>query len=150
MCSGTLSVGSATLPKKNSGKSRTGSGICPESKPLPAPRGEADGRGSGGAALARGDHQVVEDGRREPALEQPAVELLQDEVAAVGVLPPHPRDLFGVGGRLERAVGPAEPVREQLLAADLDLAQAGAAGGRAQFARREGVHVDDALERLVG
>ena len=43
------------------------------------------------ALLPRREHQVVEDRRRQPRLEQHAVDVLQREVAAVGVLPPRPR-----------------------------------------------------------
>ena len=82
-----------------------------------------------GLARAR-EHQVVEDRRRQARLEQPAVELLQQQVAAVGVLAPGPRNVVGLGGRLERAVGPAEPVGEQLLAADAHVAEAGVARQR--------------------
>ena len=74
--------------------------------------------------LARAQQQVVEDRRGQAALEHAAVDLLQREVAAEGVLLPRPRHLVGDGGRLERAVGPAEPVGEQLLAADVHVGEA--------------------------
>src|SRR5215217_2100389 len=38
-----------------------------------------------GSGLGRGKHQVVEELRREPALEQPLVDLLEQQVAAVRV-----------------------------------------------------------------
>ena len=53
-------------------------------------------------------------------------------------------------GRLERAVGPPEPVRQELLAADADLLEAARARELGEFGRRERVHVDNALERRVG
>src|SRR5215218_1144592 len=102
MWSGISSVGSATTRSGNNGKSCSRATcrayVCP-----------AYG-GSGGPA--RRDDQVVEDRRREPRLEQGAVDGLQGDVAAEGVLAPQPRDAVRLGGRLERPVGPAEPVRE--------------------------------------
>src|SRR5687768_16102775 len=56
--------------------------------------------------LLRGDHQVVEDRRRKARLEQSAVDLLQAEVAAVGVLDPRHREVLVAGARFERAVEP--------------------------------------------
>ena len=43
------------------------------------------------------------------------------------VLPPQHRHVVGLGGRLERAVEPPEPVGDELLAADADIGEAGAA-----------------------
>ncbi len=69
--------GSATIPSGNSGKSGYAAlGHRPASR-----CGAAATRRS----LARREHEVVEDRRRQPRLEQPPVELLQQQVAAVGV-----------------------------------------------------------------
>src|SRR5437763_4483642 len=106
MCSGTTSLGSSTMPSGNSGNLSSFSLI--------------PGEATGGAVRlwrARRHEQVVEDRRRERAFEQRVVERLQGEVAAVGVVVPGARDAERVGGRLERAVRPAEPAGEQLLAA---------------------------------
>src|SRR4051812_47917709 len=100
MCSGTSSVGSATMSSGNSGKAST------------ALLGMELPRSAGGPV--RRDDQVVEHGGRQPALEHATVDLLEDEVAPVGVLAPQPRNLGGLGARLEHAVGPPEPVRQQL------------------------------------
>ena len=77
--------GSATSPSGNSGKSRTSRRACRRSLGR-APTAAAVLRP---AACAR-EQQVVEDRRRQPRLEQPAVEALQHQVAAVGVLAPQP------------------------------------------------------------
>ena len=50
----------------------------------------------------------------------------------------------GSARRLQRAVEPAEPVRQQLLAAHADVVEAGAAAWRSRSAGHEGVDVDDA------
>src|SRR5215213_2753589 len=94
--------------------------------------GGSSGRGSSpsGSALGLGGrkHQVVEELRREAALEQAPVDALQQEVAPVGVVDPGHRDSLGVGAGLEGAVEPAEPVREQLLAAHPHLLEASRGG----------------------
>src|SRR4051794_37606132 len=128
MCSGTSSWGRATMPRGKSGKSRTTlSGIALESRQRRS------------ACLRRRDDEVVEDGRWQARLEQPAVDLLESEVAAEGVDLPRPRHLVRVGGRLQGAVGPAEPVGQQLLAADADVVQSGAPGHRGELVGGEGV-----------
>ena len=100
--------------------------------------------------VARRQDQVVEDRRRQARLEQPAVDLLEGQVALEGVDLPAPRDRVGVGRRLQRAVGPPEPVGQQLLAADADVGQAGAPADRRELVGREGVDVDEGLELVVG
>ena len=54
-----------------------------------------------------------------------------------------PTALGRLGARLERAVGPAEPVRQQLLPAHAHPLQPGAVGELAQLDGHEGVHVDE-------
>src|SRR5215210_1245713 len=96
----------------------------------------SSGRGSSlsgspsGSALGLGGrkHQVVEELRRKAALEQAPVDALQQQVAPVGVVDPRHRDPLGVRAGLQRAVEPAEPVRQQLLAAHPDLLEARAGG----------------------
>src|SRR5215207_8351828 len=94
-------------------------------------RSSSSGFGGGGAessGLGGRKHQVVEELRREPALEQPAVDLLEREIALVGVLDPRHRDLLRVGAGLQGAVEPAEPVGQQLLSAHADRLEAGRRG----------------------
>ena len=64
-----------------------------------------------------------------------------------GVVAPEHRHVVGLGAGLERAVEPAEPVGHELLAAHPDLAEAGAARVAAEVTGREGVDVDEPLER---
>src|SRR5450759_2933675 len=130
MCRGTDSLGNATIPSGNSGKPLDSrSGIL---RSLGALVGAFVLRCRAArlcaAALARGEHEVVEDRRGKPRLEQPAVELLQEQVAAVGVQSPPPRHVLRLGGRLERALGPTEPVGQQLLPGDALVLEAGGAG----------------------
>src|SRR4051794_40736644 len=106
MCSGTISVGSSTIPSGNSGKRSTISPIATQPTPDRAlesgrERGLRGARGRTGRRPRR--HQkVVEDRGRKGALEQPVVECLQQHVAAVGVEVPGTRNLARLGGRLER------------------------------------------------
>src|SRR5215210_683556 len=76
--------------------------------------------------LARREHEVVEDPGRQARLEQRAVDALQGEVTAEGELEPQPRDVVVPRARLDRAVEPAEPVRQQLFAAHARVREAGA------------------------
>src|SRR5580704_1195966 len=125
MCSGISSPGSATIPRGNSGNSREGpSGIRPLS-----------------LRTARGDEQVVEDRRRQHRLEQSLVDALEQQVAAERVLPPQHRYVVGVRGRLERAVEPPKPVREELLAAHADVLEPGGAGEAHEIVGRKRVNV---------
>src|SRR4051812_27771021 len=78
------------------------------------PGGAPSGSGLG---LGGRKHQVVEQLRWEAPLEQAAVDALQQQIAAVRVVDPRHRDPLRVGAGLQRAVEPAEPVRQQLLAA---------------------------------
>ncbi len=77
-------------------RSRSAAPRCPSGnsgKPRDRLVGHRVSLGALGAALgglARCDHQVVEDRRRQPRLEQPAVELLQRQVAAVRIQAPAP------------------------------------------------------------
>src|SRR5215207_155314 len=80
-------------------------------QPLARARLPASGR------HARRKQQVVEERRRQPWLEQRAVERLEQEVATVGVHPPGPGHVERVGRGLERAVGPPEQAGGQLLTA---------------------------------
>src|SRR5438046_790464 len=66
--------------------------------------------------------------RAQPPLEQTRVDRLKRAVALERELEPEVRDLAVMSGRLERAVGPAEPPGHQLLAGDPHRAEAGAAG----------------------
>src|ERR1700753_4386409 len=100
MCSGISSPGSATIPSGNSGKSPAGM----------RPASLRPGR----------EKQVVEDGRRQPGLEQPLVQALEQQGAVERVLAPEHRYVGRIGARLERAVEPPEPVGQELLAADAD------------------------------
>src|SRR3954468_3909082 len=122
MWSGTTSWGSATSPRGKRGKSRRRS---PMGRWYGPGRAGDDDRGL--RALARRDHQVVEHGRREARLEQHAVDVLEADVAPEGVHLPRPRHRVRIGRRLEGAVGPAEPVGQQLLAAHADVGEAGGA-----------------------
>src|SRR5258705_694170 len=81
-------------------------------------------RSPASARRATGDHEVVEDRGREPGLQERAVDALQRDVAVVGVLAPGHRHALGVGRGLQRPVRPAEPVGQQLLAADADVLEA--------------------------
>src|SRR3954447_20616684 len=90
-------------------------------------------RGDSAALLRRRHHQVVEHGRRQPRLQQRLIDLLQADVAAEGVHLPSPRDRVRVRGRLQRAVGPAEPVGQQLLATDADVGEARGARAGAEL-----------------
>src|SRR5215210_4366950 len=115
-----------------------------------ARRSRSRSSGLGGpSGLGGRKHQVVEQVRREPALEQPPVDALEQQVAVVGVLDPWDRDALGVGARLERAVEPAEPVGQQLLAADLHGGEPGRARLALEVGRDERVHVDLRLEVVV-
>jgi hypothetical protein len=67
----------------------------------------------------------------------------------VGVAEPQRRHLLDLGRGLERAVCPAEPAGDELLAGDADAVETRAAREAAQFAGRERVHVDDVLERVL-
>src|ERR1700733_1068858 len=108
MWSGMSSPGRATSPSGNSGKSRGGpSGMRPSSR-----------RGA-----PRRQQQVVEDGRRQPGLEQLLVDALEKQVAAERILAPEHRHVGRIGARLERAVEPSEPVGEKLLAADMHVGE---------------------------
>src|SRR5919202_3506012 len=79
--------------------------------------------GGSGLGLGGRKHQVVEELRREAALQQPAVDGLQQEVAAVRVVDPGHGDAPRVRARLQRAVEPAEPVGQQLLSADAHVGE---------------------------
>src|SRR4051794_25714696 len=79
-------------------------------------RGAAARECTPGPRLPRREHRVEEGVRRHPRLHPAPVDRLQQQVAAVRVLDPAPRDVLRLAARLERAVEPAEPVGEQLLA----------------------------------
>src|SRR5579875_1137344 len=96
--------------------------------------------------LAAVEGEVVEDEGGEVWLEERPVQGLEEQVAAVGVLPPEPRQGGGVGGRLEAAVGPTEPVGDKLFADHLDRLEPRPAGGAGKLAGGEGVDVDDRLQ----
>src|ERR671911_1957864 len=102
--------------------------IARRSRSMSSGLGGSSGRGSSppGSALGLGGrkHQVVEELRRQAALEQAPVDALEQQVAPVGVVDPRHRDRLLVGGGLQRAVEPAEPVREQLLAAHAHVLEA--------------------------
>src|SRR5438067_1150421 len=83
-----------------------------------------------------------EERRRQTGLQQRAVERLQRQVAAVGVLAPGPGDLVRLRGGLERAVQPAEPAGSELLARHPHALEAGSRAQLAQLPGREGVHVN--------
>src|SRR5690242_6750985 len=115
MWSGIISPGSATMPSGNSGKSLVWrSGID-----------SSLGPGRNGLALVRRDQQVVEDPRRQQRLEHTLVDLLQEQIPVERVLSPRHRHVVGRRTRLERAIEPSEPIRNQLLAAHVDVAEAG-------------------------
>src|SRR5579875_1500639 len=101
MCSGTTSPGSATIPSGNRGNSLTALLTRPS-------LGRTDRR------LARAQQQVVEQPWRQQRLEQTFIEALQRQVAVERVLAPEHRHIGGVRARLQRAVEPSEPVRQQL------------------------------------
>src|ERR1700685_1148094 len=108
MCSGISSLGSATSPSGNSGKSRSTSAAIALSV------------GPARALAVRSDapccqQKVVEDRRRQPRLEKRLVEALEQQIAIARVLLPGERHGVRVGARLERPVEPPEPVRGQLL-----------------------------------
>src|SRR5436190_12402255 len=108
----------------------------------------APGSGSG-LGLGGRKHQVVEEPRREASLEQLAVDALEQQIAAVGVVDPGHRDPLRVRAGLERAVEPPEPVGQQLLAADADLLEARTGRVALEVSGNERVHVDLALEVVV-
>src|SRR5581483_11329803 len=129
MWSGTSSVGRATIERGKSGKSSTFVGSIsfrsvgarpPGPVPAPAQRFQSRPGGSGAWPLGA-EQQVVEQRRRQPRLEHVLVELLQRQIAVERVAPPENRNVVGLGARLERAIEPPEPVRDELLAADRDL-----------------------------
>src|ERR1700741_1180242 len=128
MWSGTTSVGSATSSSGNSGKSWASRSAATESRP------------------AGGEQQVVEQRRRQPRLEHPLVELLQQQVAVERVALPQQRPIVGIGARPRGRVEPAEPVRAQLLAADRDVREAGAVREGGEVVGHERVDVDERLE----
>ena len=68
----------------------------------------------------------------------------------VGVLTPEHRDVVGLGGQLEAAVGPPEPVGQQLLTPDVHVGEPGVPGEARQLTRPEGMHVDELLEVVIG
>ncbi len=76
--------------------------------------------------LAGGEDQVVEELRRQARLEHGGVELLQLDVAAEGEAAPAVRDAVGVGRCLDGAQPPAVEVGDELLAAQVDVLEAGA------------------------
>src|SRR5687768_12565099 len=116
MCSGTTSVGSSTRGSGNSGRSRTSGAI----------RGKCRGRREPrSAGAAGGDQQVVEELRREPRLEQLAVDPLKRQVAAECEAMPGERDAGCVDVRLEPPQEPAIDVREQLFSRHPDVGEAG-------------------------
>src|SRR5262249_915768 len=47
--------------------------------------------------LTGGEHQVVEDSRRQARFQQRAIHMLQQDVTAIGVLDPGPRDILWLG-----------------------------------------------------
>src|SRR5215211_5806536 len=112
--------------------------IARRSRSMSSGLGGSSGRGSSpsGSALGLGGrkHQVVEEPRREAALEQAPVDALEQQIAPVGVVDPGHRDPLWVGARLQRAVEPTEPVRQQPLAAHADPLEAPAAAWRSRSA----------------
>src|SRR5918911_3711607 len=101
-----LTVTKATGPSPVSRiarRSRSRSSGLGAAGPGAVPPGSGDGLGGR-------KHQVVEELRREAALEQPPVDLLEQEVATVRVVDPRHRDALRVRAGLQRAVEPAEPV----------------------------------------
>jgi hypothetical protein len=67
-----------------------------------------------------------------------------------GEVAPEHRDLVRLGRRLDGAQTPAVDVREQLLAAYVDRAQARPLEAGGELVRGEGVNVDLALELVAG
>src|SRR4051794_21013265 len=94
-----------------------------------------------GLGLGGRKHQVVEQLRREAALEQAAVDALEQQIAPVRVVDPGHGNVLGIGARFERAVEPAEPVRQQLLPADPHAFEACLGGMALEVLRYEGVDV---------
>src|ERR1700744_6451462 len=66
-----------------------------------------------------------------------------------GVAPPQHRNVGGLGGRLQGAVEPPEPVGGELLAADLDVGEPATTGVAREITGLEGVNVDEAFEVVV-
>ena len=102
------------------------------------PRGPGRRRRS---RLARRDHQVVEDLRRQPRLEQRAVDLLQREVAAERVLEPRPSGCRR-GSALASSVRLNQPNQfassSSPLHADVGEARAAASAARGRRGRTRG------------
>src|SRR5215208_442423 len=127
--------------------------IARRSRSMSSGLGGSPGRGSSpsGSALGLGGrkHQVVEELRRQAALEQAPVDVLEQQVAPVGVVDPRHRDPLGISAGLQRAVEPAEPVGEQLLAAHADRLEARGGGVALEVGGHERVHVDLGLQVVV-
>src|SRR5215208_4466608 len=81
-------------------------GPSPVSSTARRSRSRSSGFGAAppGSGLGGGKHQVVEELRREPTFEQPLVDLLEEQVAAVRVVDPRQRDALRVRAGLQRAV----------------------------------------------
>src|SRR3954465_8551315 len=123
-------------------------GESPPGRLLPATRALWASRRRSHAFGGR-EHQVVEDARRQARLEHGAIDALERDVPAVGVLDPAHRDVARVGGRLQRAVEPTEPVRQQLLSLYAHAGEPGLRRVALQIRRDERVDVDDGLQRVV-
>src|SRR5947209_9038602 len=112
MCRGISSPGSATIPSGNSGNSSLRRSDIPRLV-------YGGGWRRYGLRLTSCQQEVVEHRWGEEPLKHLLIDSLEQEVAVERVLSPQHRDLARVGARLQGAVEPAEPVRHQLLAADL-------------------------------
>src|SRR4051794_20663612 len=105
--------------------------------------------GGSGLRLGGGKHQVVEELGREAALEQAAIDSLQEQGAPGRVVDPGHRDALRVRAGLQRSVEPAEPVRQQLLAAHAHAGEPRRARAAGEVLGDEGVDVDLGLEVMV-
>ena len=87
---------------------------------------------------------------RETRLERPLVESLERQVAAERVLAPPVGNLIGDGTGFQAPVEPAEPVRDQLLTAHLDLTEPGRDRELLKVGRHEGVDIDLPFKLVIG
>ena len=102
------------------------------------------------ARRARREHQVVEDLRRQPALEQPAVDLLEQR-GSRGRRTGARATARRPGRPCSRASRLAQPNQFASSSSPRDarVLEAGVAGEAAQVGGREGVHVDEELQLVV-
>jgi Xaa-Pro aminopeptidase len=118
-CGSRRSTTSARTAQSRSTRRRDGSGCGRRRRHETREARAAASSGCRSGRRPRRQHEVVEAGGGQARLEQRAVDPLQQQVAAEGVLEPGPRDVGELGGRLQAAVEPAEPVGQQLLPPDL-------------------------------